>query len=262
MEVRSYALLGNSELRRVEQRIGVALSTWAADWGLNKSDVSVTCWRSWEAPASHRDDNWQQSYARGEKRAWLSWSPDLPKYVQRQMFPVDVRHAPQTSSAMSMASAGGAAATNALAEAVAQQFDLIDSAAAPHNGPEPHLFDRASGAIVIVLKIGEHSMRCLANFACVRVIRESGEPLRAPPLGRVDWAKALSATPVSLKVTLGQVEVALGNFISLDVGDVVRLPSSIDKPLPVMGPDDRILFGGHLGTQTHSKAIEAVLFPK
>ena len=263
MKVRPYALLGSALLGRIERQVGLVASTWSAEWGFDAVDVAVSCQRSWEV-LSPRGEVWQQSYQQGEGRAWLSWSPEFLKTVQRQIFPADQRHAFQAGDTAPIATDGAQKAVAALADAIAQAFGFSSALLNTDNDRKPaqELFEYASGAILMVLKIGEQSIKCLLNYPGVQVQHRPPDSKPAAQLPRVDLTKALSATPIPLKVSAGQVEVGVGNFMTLALGDVIRLPISIDKPLTVLGPDNGILFGAHLGKQGQSLAIEVVPYKK
>jgi hypothetical protein len=263
MKVRSYALLGNTVLRRIERQLDAVVSTWRAEWGLDALDIEVTCQRSWEAQAQ-RGEGWQRRYFHEDRRAWLSWPPEFLKYLQRQIFPADHRHAFQSGDKAPIATDGALQAVHALADAIARDLTLsrmpLDSA---YDGkPDQELFDYASGAVLIVLKFGEQSIKCLLNHAVMRALHGQGGTIVQERLKPVDVTKALSSTPMSLKVCAGQVEVGVGNFMALALGDVICLPTSIDQPLTVFGPENRLLFGAHLGKQNQSMAIEVVSYKK
>ena len=263
MKVRPYALLGSALLGCIKKQVELVASTWSAEWGFVAADVAVSCQRSWEATLS-REEVWQQSYRQGEGRARLSWSPGFPKTVQRQIFPADQRHAIQADDTAPIAADGAQKAVTALADAIAQTFGFSSSLLNTDNDCKPaqELFEFASGAILVVLKIGEQSIKCLLNYAGVEAQHRPVDSNPLARLPRVDLTKALSATPISLKISAGQVEVGVGNFMTLALGDVIRLPISIDKPLNVLGPDNGILFGAHLGKQSQAMAIEVVPYKK
>ena len=162
MNVRPYALIENSLLHRIEQQIGAAVSAWRADWGLQDLANNVTCRRAWEIPTRQPDEKWTQGFAHEDQRAWLCWSPDLLKYMQRQIFPSDQRDVIQSAGLSSIAIEGAQAAVKSLAEVVAHSVGMSRSAAvsAKDSSPEAQHFQRASGAIVVVVKIGEQSIKC------------------------------------------------------------------------------------------------------
>jgi len=262
MKVRPYALLGNALLARIERQVELVASTWSADWGFEPENVVVSSQRAWEE--SSREEAWQQCYQQGEGCAWLSLSPEFLKAVQRQIFPADLRHAFQAGDTAPIATDGAKKAVAALADAIAQAFGFSSSLLNIDNDRKPaqELFEFASGAILVVLKIGEQSIKSLLNYAGVEAQHRPVDSKPLARLPRVDLTKALSNAPISLKVSAGQVEVGVGNFMTLALGDVIRLPISIDKPLTVLGPDNGVLFGAHLGKQSQSMAIEVVPYKK
>ncbi|MGM9514291.1 FliM/FliN family flagellar motor switch protein [Roseateles sp. DB2] len=68
-----------------------------------------------------------------------------------------------------------------------------------------------------------------------RQLRANGWVKRTsmPALPRIDLAKALSATPVPLLATLGQIELQLSDWLQLSPGDVLVLNKPLTEPLKV-----------------------------
>jgi flagellar motor switch/type III secretory pathway protein FliN len=262
MKIRPFALLNNSLLRDIEGALGVVASAWSADWGVERLSIAVTCSRAWEVTPS--SDQWSQRIAYDDKQVWLSSSPELLKYVQRQIFPIDKRHVIQAPGPTSMALDGAEAAIEALISAIAHKLGMSKAGRTPENdiNPDPQNFARASGAVVVGVKVGEQSIKFLINHACVKTQRLQQDLTTLEPLKKVDMSRVCGTAPISLKVSAGQVEVDVGSFMTLAVGDVIRLETSIDKPLKVLGTDDQILFEGHLGTLNKSMAIEVVHYLK
>ena len=268
MEIRPYALLKSSLLRQLEQRFDATLSTWRAAWGITSSDgTAVSCTRSWDAP--QREEKWKAHFLSDSKTGsaksiWLGHPDDFAKSLQRQMFPSDGRQVALPDGRISLASDGGATAARALQDAIAAEcgFMAVHATDEKNARPPAELFQHASGAVLISLKAGEQVLKVLLNHAAVESLLGARETVLLDRLHKVDLANALQHSAVSLKVGLGQVEVPVGQLLTLAAGDVIRLSAPIEKPLPVAGPDGQVLFGAHLGMSGGAKAIEAVPYSK
>lgn len=70
---------------------------------------------------------------------------------------------------------------------------------------------------------------------------------------------ALSEEPLSMTAELNPIELDLGTLTGLQIGDVIRIPHSLEMPLLVRADDGTLLYQAFLGRLEDQKAIE--LFP-
>ena len=122
-------------------------------------------------------------------------------------------------------------------------------------GPAQREFAHGSGSIVATLYIGKDiALQVLLNDACVRHMRPN--PLPGNVLAGLRRQEALAGVTVSLPVRIGQVELDIGSLLELREGDVIRLESSVDKPVSVLNSDNSILFSGYLSTLRGAVVLE------
>jgi hypothetical protein len=101
----------------------------------------------------------------------------------------------------------------------------------------------------------------LAGDAVVRL----APPLVSPPPAlapKVDMGQALAAHVLTVRTSLAPVSLRLGDLASLGLGDIVKLPHSLDQPLHLSLPDgDAPLCAGWLGQRHGQKALELTPAP-
>ncbi|MDM5179184.1 FliM/FliN family flagellar motor C-terminal domain-containing protein [Massilia sp. DJPM01] len=255
MQVSPYSLLGASTLAALEQRCNAMLDAWAGAWGVERSACALDCARAWDTTAL-RPGQWQRHYAQAEQAVWIGWPDQLARALQARMFAPDQRHAPDAPGGASLAAQSAAEACAALADALAAA--AAPGVRAPADSgtaaPPARLFRSASGAVMVALRIAEQSMLCVLNHACLDL--PAPQKLALP--ARTDLRGVLGYMPVTLSVSLGQVEVDVSQLLTLAVGDVIRLDSHVDQPVTVTGPDGQALFGAHLGSADGTIVVEAV----
>jgi flagellar motor switch/type III secretory pathway protein FliN len=260
MRVLPFALLGASVIREVKHRMTDAITAWQSEWGLEQLDVSIECVRAWESSVQHQNPTWKERYDESGKSVWVAWQPDFPKYIQRQMFAPDQRHLMQPQNAMSIAFDMAEGSTLALADRMGGLFS--SAMRAEESGaaicPDDSVFAVASGAVLVSARLGDHIVLCLLNHDCIKGMSGTTMPRMGDPIHKGSLNQALGKLGVTLPIELGQAEVDVGSLLTLAVGDVIRLRSSIDKPLTVYGPNREALFYGHLGTVDGNIAIEVV----
>ncbi len=99
-----------------------------------------------------------------------------------------------------------------------------------------------------------HIVRLLGQHSVVSTDAETAEPVTRPAL--VPVLSALSAEALSVTVELSPVRLELGVVAGLRLGDVVRLPHALDRPLRVRVGDAPPLFQAFLGQIDEHKAVE------
>jgi flagellar motor switch/type III secretory pathway protein FliN len=175
------------------------------------------------------------------------------------MFPVDRRLA-AASVDSAIAVEGAAAALQALTELVAAATVPGAQVSPDRQVPDTKTFAHGAGAVLATVRLAEHACCFLLNHDCIAAVADAAKPQTASPLAKVNLKKALAASEITLEVGLGGVEVNVGSLLGLQVGDVIRLQSSVDKPLPIYAPSagGEHVFGGHLGIFEKMIAIEVV----
>lgn len=260
MKSRPYVLLRTSVLDEVRHRIADAVAVWRADWGMEHLPLEIACERAWEAQPAQKNSQWKRRFSFAGQSIWFAWPSDLIKYVQREMFSPDQRHVVPAKTAKTIAGEAAEECAMALLGKIADAFFsggavLQDDGADDFDDP---VFARASGAALVNLQLGEHPVVCLLNCACMREIDASLEKQGYAGVPKDALRKSLANVPISLSVEVGRSEVELSSLMSLVCGDVIRLTTPVDRPLSVLGPDGRSLFGAYLGRVDNFVAMEVV----
>lgn len=258
MQVQPFALLGASILDKIMRDVVSVMETWRSEWGLEKLSIAAECIRAWEASPQQRNMPWQMRYAGTGKEAWMAWQPELTRFIQRQMFPSEQRHAIQLLSAPSIAAATAEEAVHRLASQLAGMlsFHTDDGKSMEAGRPKDAFFSVGSGALLVRITLGDQIVSCLLDHACVQAVAGNALPRRDDPIPQSGFHNALENISVTLPIEIGQAEVNVENLLTLAVGDVIRLDTSVDKPLTVVGPAQEALFDGYLGTLEGKIAIE------
>lgn len=71
----------------------------------------------------------------------------------------------------------------------------------------------------------------------------------------VDRTAAISAAKVNLKAVFGNVELSLGNFSSLQKGDVLSLSVSTEAPVSLLNESNEVVCEGYLGAAENYRAV-------
>lgn len=254
MEARPFILLRESHLDELRDRFAEIAARWTEEWRGLTEPPAVTCARAWEM--NRRPANWSRCHADEEKTAWFSFAEDFPKELQRNMFGAEQRHAMQSAGGSSLAQQAALAAVDALIGNIAKAVGISNSRGLAHASVPDAVLQRGSGAVVIEIVIGKLDLLCLLNDKCIGAPERKTPVPGEKPLVGIDLKKKLSGTPLSLQVELGSTEVDIGSLLTLQVGDVIRLDSTIDRPLAVIGPEGRKVLNGYLGKQDGNMAIE------
>ncbi|MFL6676166.1 MAG: FliM/FliN family flagellar motor C-terminal domain-containing protein [Massilia sp.] len=140
----------------------------------------------------------------------------------------------------------------------APQADLIDEkrllAALP--GTEFHAL---AGCVKVALPLAEDIALFLNGAAAQKLVREDEVASTARMTGGLtNVREATAAGQVRLDFQLNQVELTFGQLKSLQVGDVVVLPHSIEAPLRLVTQFDTEIGRGFLGRLDLQRAIQVV----
>ncbi len=248
-QARAFLLVAGKRLQALQQRLQALLAAWCADWGLGGLDLHSE--RAWESPlAAYK--NWQASAAAG---LWYAMEPSFVAQVQAQML------APELGEAVFSDGIASAAASRAVQDLRARLAALLPAAvSAPTFLGTPAsadaCFAHASGAVLVQIAGG--AMACLFDAAALNGLLGPAPVSAVPALNLVPRKQAIAHLPVRLVVEVGKAEVNLGNFLAIELGDVVRVNRAIDAPLHVAAMGGGVVFDGYLGKIGDTMAIEAV----
>lgn len=256
MRHRPYTLLGENVLAALRGAFDAAVDGWCRDWGVARDEIIVECLRAWEGAAQlPAAPAWRAPWQSHERGLAVAWPDALPAHMPPLLFGADRPHAPAAGGAHT-AAAAGAAAWQALLGALAQA--AVPGAAVADHAMPPAADDwrYASGALLLVVRVGRQVCHAVLNAAAVA--GHAGATAPDAPLAAVDYPRLLARQPVLLAVTLGQARVDLGSLLQLNVGDVIRLDTAADRALPVRAPGAAaaVLFGGYLGRRGDDMALE------
>lgn len=266
MKVRPFSLIGTSTLERMTGRLRIAAETWCGDWGLAPGAISIACHRAWELKAQP-EGQWQQWKGEEGRSVWMCPSVKFIDALEREIFlaefPTDEQHA---LSGASISRAGAESAALALCDGIAQALFVVtgNQARARETSPAPeqHVLSNGSGAIRVDLRLGDQMLVIVVNHTCVCALPDMPLPILQKKLDDVDPAMTFGQVPISLSVCVGSVAVGIASFVRLAVGDVIRLPAPVERPLNVLAPAGHVLFAGHLGMIGHTIAIEVTTTSK
>lgn len=117
-----------------------------------------------------------------------------------------------------------------------------------------------SGSVLVEIAIGEVKMVWVLSMSCVQGwLRHSmtGEEADLPDrIPIVSVGNALASQNITLEINAGGAEITLAQLQALSIGDVIRLDTHLNKPLPIYIDDKYARIGGHLGVQGNNKAIQ------
>lgn len=260
MQVRPFRLLSGSVLAAVERELGAAVRNWADQWGIASTALSFSVQASNDAVLD--DVRWRQHWQQDERALWLSWQAPLLLELQTAIFPAD--HGNPASQRPRIAPQGAEQALDALLALLvkAQLPGSVAAVRSTQSEPPESVFAHASGALVLQISLGKQRCYCLLNDAAVQAflehhgVRPSLHKLGILP--KLNYLHALRHTSIRLPVTVGEAQVALGNLLTVGIGDVIRLDAAIDGPVRVMGPHGGRLFDAYLGKVQDSVAVELV----
>lgn len=262
MACRPYRLLGRSALAAVQDVLQGAVAAWCADWGLAAEEWSLHCQAAADGAGSW--PLWRQRRAAGALALWYGWGEELPFQLQKLLFPPERSYAQPSDSQAALAAAGAQAALAALLDALAGLAHLpgASAEAQAESGPGAELAP-GSGAIAVLLRNGRCSLHCVLNgdlaTALGALARQQPAPVPAlPPLPALQYRAVLAHVPLHLPVAVGRAQLSLGALRTLAAGDVIRLDSLADRPLPVAAPAGGTLFAGYLGLAQQMVALEVL----
>jgi hypothetical protein len=262
MEVRPYTVLADSTLAVIEGKFDAALAAWCADWGINRDTLVMECKRAWETAGLPHDVAWQR-YGPTDTfgTMWLSGQAKVTDALQSCMFPSDGRHAvSRLARPTSLAREAASSAMEELIGKIVATLGGTDVAAqgTESESPEDILTQYASGALAASIRIGQAAFTVLLDATCVRRNMPPRAFSGSGGLQAVRRGSLLGNVPLSLSLELGKAQVDAGSLMSLAPGDVIRVQSVIDQPLPVFNSEGQVMFAGYLAASGESVVLEVV----
>lgn len=236
----------DAELHQLASALHEAMLGWRRDWGLAADPGGrVDC-----APADDcGQEEWQPLGAHAAPGAWVHWS-DVARSELQSLFGAS---AVCTALTAESATECGRDAARRLAQAL-QLEPGADS-----DGQPQIACGKWSGAVLATLACGS---RVLVAAACLqRVLRTSACSTRPPrpalPL-LSPLLEAASGCEARIEARLADCELDLATLRRLQIGDVVRLPHPLARPLGVRAPGDAPVFDGFLARSGAYRALELV----
>lgn len=257
MTVRPYVLLGDRVLERLRAYLVEAVGEWSKDWGLT-AQIVVACKSISDMTTADMPDNWHLHYASAQKKLWFATNvTELDAAVRKNLFSSDRRLEISHQ-------APGSIATATAKRAVADVFERLASTLGftPADeqggkvGMDATLTEPASGAVWTQIQFGDRSIAFVMNYACLVSIVPEEPAVSASATPLIGIAQALTDVPVVLPIEIGRVELDVASLISLGIGDVVRLPASVDAPLEIRNESGSPLFNAYLGMRDGLVALE------
>lgn len=259
MDVRPYALVSGSAIDAIERKLDAALVAWCIDWGIERETLAIECKRAWECANLPWNAQWRQyEHSGGAGAIWLCGQAKAVDALQAKMFPSDGLYSGNRAhSQSSLTAEASLSAMNALIGKIISALGGVQTAA---NGeasrPDESLGKRAFGAITAAIRIGNAALTVILDDACLRQNAPAHTVPASDALRTAKRGSLLGNVPITLQVELGKAQVEAGSLLMLSPGDVIRLDSAVDQPLPIFNSEGQAMFAGYLGASGKSMVIE------
>jgi hypothetical protein len=256
MKASPFMLVGTSVLASIEAAILPVLRAWAGEWGIAVDAVTAKAQRAFEHGAPGERLAWS-CFAAHDRHAYLGWHPAATEGLCALLFPPDLAPGRHDAAMAQLAPAAAREAGEALASALANAAPGgAGRAPASRTAPDGALYARGAGAVVLSIAVGGARASLLLNGPCVHALAAPAGTPALPPLTRVDLHDVLSGTGVALDLTVGTARVGLNNLMSLAVGDVIRLDTSVEQPVAMRLASGAIVLNGYMGKSDGRLAVE------
>ncbi|WP_332826894.1 FliM/FliN family flagellar motor C-terminal domain-containing protein [Ramlibacter sp.] len=236
----------DAELAQLGTVLDQAFILWRQAWGLALGAGARVACTPFEGPCR---EEWQPLGNGVAVDAWVHWS-DASQAELQSLFG---------------SGCGSSALVEEAAAACRQEScrRLADALQCDRNGPAPSETrppsGKWSGAVMAVLPCGS---RLLMDAACVqRVLQASGATARPdrPALSPlVPLVEAAGRCLTQVEARLADCDLDVAMLQRLRIGDVVRLPHPLTRPLSVRDSGGRPVFDGFLARSGAHRAIELV----
>lgn len=257
MDAVPYSLVKGRDLEALRALVQQSADRWTAAWGTATS-CEVMCERAPEWRHADAPGHWNILNQAGDRMQWLHWSPAALEELQHCLFSGSQsrtnRCAPSASVAMDVA-------RDALHDLCTALQAIIgggapDSPSAASRVPQS-AWRRGSGAVIVVLAMGNFKLHCLLNHAAVTHVLQS-PAWQKQGLAPTNLNRIFGQEPIRLTVRLGNADLTLAQLSTLAKDDVILVSSPVNQPLAVYAPDGSVVCQCHLGRKNGKAAIETI----
>jgi flagellar motor switch/type III secretory pathway protein FliN len=253
--VRPILLVSAHAEHAIELRVLSALLPWAQDWLPGdaedlKLDVSGTV-----RPSDLEGRFEAQMTAAG--RLWIRTDVPDRRALLAALVGADGTSLTQDTSADALSQALIGAALQARNESLGNVLLGTADGSAPwvDHAPVAALTQFGSGAVCISCEaIG---LKAIADGSVLRHVPPMERPAQAAAAGPKPVEQTLHARRVEVHAVLGHTELNLDDFLGLDAGDVLRLPTRLEDALELRS-HCHLLARAHLGTQAGHRAVQLI----
>ncbi len=251
-----FLLVGRSGLCAVQAAFTNAARRWAADWGVDPTQVGVSATRAWETvPASQ---GWTGNAEAEGRRVWFAYTEALVSEVEKAVFGSSADGSMVRSGRAILALCGAIQARTELVDAMVR-VAVTAGYAAPTSGSGAipgTVWKRGSGAVLVQVDIGGQQCRVLLDGSAVRALQAPTAAL--PALKAVDYGAAVADVPVVLQLRIGGARVGLGSLLSVAEGDVIALSAPTDVPASLSIGGGEPVLRAFMGRCGDTMAVELV----
>lgn len=244
MRLRPFNLPSGQSRERIAAALQHVVDDWRADWGVVAPCVVAVRERDGR-DASRR---WQPCTAMLD--CWFDWPGMAAPDLALELFgPGDAHGTGQVAGALA------AACSNALqAGLLARLGPTLRAGGVAANGLVPAARP-GDGVQFAQLTCGHWQAALLLDYdACAR-LAPPPVPQSLPPLSPMAFGALFSHQPQRLRVELGQARAPMGQLASLQIGDVIRLSSSLGSALTLRTADGQCVAVGQLVRHGESRAL-------
>ncbi|PRC93918.1 FliM/FliN family flagellar motor switch protein [Solimicrobium silvestre] len=260
MATHTFALLKQRDINSCIERACDAVSEWESAW-CPSSGIEIDCSETCDPSVIQPGGLWTAHRLTQGSLVWCYCPTEFGKQAERLIF--DLNDALRSTDRHRESALAENVANEAVDELVAL---LLNRLAGPTTAqlefgtkPADWQFRRHSGTALIKITIGGKTLSLLIpseRLPSHEIARKSPPREAVTPL-----PVALNKIEVRLIAELGDVEMSLGHFASLQLGDVINLSIGIDQSLTVFTENRCPVGVAHLGKQDGNRALEMFKIP-
>lgn len=254
------ALLKQRDMEACTERARGSVIEWEGAW-LSSSKIAVDCCLASDPSIEQPNGGWRAYRHSQGTLIWCYLPNEFARQIENRIFDLDEtlrnmdRHRDSELAQGVTTKAVDDLVTllmNGLVGPATLQFEM-DSV------PDSWLFNRHSGSAAVKASIGDVALTIVVPFERLPSNPVARKPDASKPLATLPVA--LSNTEVRVFAELGEIEMSLGNFASLQLGDVINLSIAIDQPLTVFTGNRCPIALAHLGQQSGFRALDMFKLP-
>lgn len=259
--IRPIALLKQRDIDvSLEQTIDV-VREWESAW-LSRSKLEVDCRIATDLSFEQDGGVWRAYCHPLDTVIWIYCLDTFAKHIEMAIFELD-----ENVPSMDRHRDSGLAkdiASKALDELILSVITKLFGTSATQIdsgvGPDKGLFKWYSGTAVLKLKVGDATLSMLIPVD--RLASRWIAPATIRPQALTPLKAALTDIEMRVIAELGHVDMSLGSFTSLQVGDVINLSIGIDHPLTVFSENRSPVGAANLGQQGGHRALNMFKLPQ